>query len=82
MIISHPQFNTTNTSTLLSQLQEDRTIGLYVQVVHVCQGDLAPADVLYPYLPCNDPKNTLFQDVFGVEKPYEEHPKICVVNRK
>ena len=57
-------------------------IGRYVEVVHVCQAELAKEDVLYPYLLHTDPWNAKLHEMFEIPQPYHDHPKIFVVNRK
>ncbi|KAL5254823.1 hypothetical protein ACHWQZ_G014306 [Mnemiopsis leidyi] len=71
-----------NLKDLIHTLQADRTIGLYVEVVHICQGELSAADVLYPYLPRSDYQNPTFHHLFNIQQPHADHPKICVVNER
>ncbi|XP_063681733.1 uncharacterized protein LOC134816703 isoform X2 [Bolinopsis microptera] len=71
-----------NLKDLIQTLQADRTIGLYVEVVHICQGELSERDVRYPYLPRSDYQNPTFHHIFNIQEPHPDHPKICVVNEK
>lgn len=65
-------------------VKQMRMISPYVEVVHICQGEMAHSSALWPYLSVQDDYNAVFHERFAITPESDEDPRpyVCVVNNR